>query len=292
MNTEWVTLEQGSQEWLDYRQTRFNASEAGAVMGVNPWFPKNPAELWDLKNGVREVVMNSSMQRGIDLEPQARAYAENILKDDLTPQVAQRGRYSASLDGINFDGTVAVEIKCPSSDTSKLWECVTPNQIRVQAPNYWWQLVHQFYVVTSLQRIALVVWSYDRIVMTMVNRDEVVGHFDALCSAWERFGEALDSKTRPEQEDLDDSEEFQQLVHAYKVEKLKLEAAEKSLKVVEEEIKGYAKRTGKTSLKGFGASVTQVTRQGSVDYAKVPELKGVDLEPYRKKPSTYWMVKV
>ena len=71
-----------------------------------------------------------------------------------------------------------------------------------------------------------------------------------------------------------------------------LEAAEKALKAVEEELKGYAQRTGKKALKGFGATVTQVTRQGSIDYTKVPALKGLDLESYRKKPSTYWMVKI
>lgn len=34
--------------------------------------------------------------------------------------------------------------------------------------------------------------------------------------------------------------------------------------------------------------VSKSTRAGTVDYAKVPELKGVDLEQYRKKPSTSW----
>ena len=34
---------------------------------------------------------------------------------------------------------------------------------------------------------------------------------------------------------------------------------------------------------GFGVSVTRFWKQGSVDYKQVPELQGVDLEPYRKK---------
>ena len=32
---------------------------------------------------------------------------------------------------------------------------------------------------------------------------------------------------------------------------------------------------------GFGVTVTRFWKQGSVDYKKVPELKGVDLNPYR-----------
>jgi hypothetical protein len=36
---------------------------------------------------------------------------------------------------------------------------------------------------------------------------------------------------------------------------------------------------------GFGVTVTRFTRKGSVDYKKVPELAGVDLEQYRKPES-------
>ena len=34
---------------------------------------------------------------------------------------------------------------------------------------------------------------------------------------------------------------------------------------------------------GFGVSVTRFWKQGSVDYKKVPELAGVDIEAYRQK---------
>ncbi len=37
-----------------------------------------------------------------------------------------------------------------------------------------------------------------------------------------------------------------------------------------------------------GRKLTNAERKGNVDYKKVPELKGVDLDPYRKKPSKYW----
>ena len=38
----------------------------------------------------------------------------------------------------------------------------------------------------------------------------------------------------------------------------------------------------------WGRKLTKVERKGNVQYAKVPELKGVDLEPYRGKPSSFW----
>ncbi|HUH57055.1 MAG TPA: hypothetical protein VL020_00880, partial [Pseudomonadales bacterium] len=37
-----------------------------------------------------------------------------------------------------------------------------------------------------------------------------------------------------------------------------------------------------------GRPLTKVERKGNVDYAKVPELNGVDLEKYRKKGSEFW----
>ena len=37
------------------------------------------------------------------------------------------------------------------------------------------------------------------------------------------------------------------------------------------------------SESGFGVSVTRFWKQGSVDYKRVPELQGVNLEAYRKK---------
>ncbi|MGO9606876.1 MAG: hypothetical protein ACLQAT_26380, partial [Candidatus Binataceae bacterium] len=35
---------------------------------------------------------------------------------------------------------------------------------------------------------------------------------------------------------------------------------------------------------GCGVEVLQSSRRGAVDYAAVPELRGVNLEPYRKPP--------
>ena len=44
--------------------------------------------------------------------------------------------------------------------------------------------------------------------------------------------------------------------------------------------------------KGFGVSVQKVTRKGSVDYSSIPELKGMDLEKYRKSSSEYWKINI
>jgi len=44
--------------------------------------------------------------------------------------------------------------------------------------------------------------------------------------------------------------------------------------------------------KGFGVFVTKVQRKGTIDYSSIPELKGVDLEKYRKCSSEYWKISI
>jgi len=39
--------------------------------------------------------------------------------------------------------------------------------------------------------------------------------------------------------------------------------------------------TSHSSERGFGVTVTRYLKVGSVDYKRVPQLDGVDLEPYR-----------
>lgn len=47
---------------------------------------------------------------------------------------------------------------------------------------------------------------------------------------------------------------------------------------------------GEEPFEGKGVKVAQIERSGAVDYKAIPELNGIDLEPYRKKGSTYWKI--
>jgi hypothetical protein len=44
------------------------------------------------------------------------------------------------------------------------------------------------------------------------------------------------------------------------------------------------------NTKGFGLTIIKTERKGSVDYSKVPELVGVNLDSYRKKSTTVWTI--
>ena len=48
--------------------------------------------------------------------------------------------------------------------------------------------------------------------------------------------------------------------------------------------------SGESNSRGSGISLCQVVRKGNVDYAKIPELKGIDLEKYRKGSISSWRI--
>ena len=131
-----VQLVQGSSEWLDYRLKMRNASETAAVLGVSPW--QTPYQLWLLKTGRSVTKATAAMQHGTDMEPAARAAYEAQTGNVMQPLVLQDGPYSASLEGMDLDGQLIVEIKCPyKGQASKLWNDavvgLVPEQYQLQA---------------------------------------------------------------------------------------------------------------------------------------------------------------
>ncbi len=115
-------LEQNTAEWFKIRNSHIGASDAPIILGLSPW--KTPAQLWKEK---LELVpcppMNSSMQRGRDMEGTAKLAFENMMDIEVTPKVLFHPviKYMmASLDGISSDGKIYVEIKCPNKKDHEL----------------------------------------------------------------------------------------------------------------------------------------------------------------------------
>jgi len=66
----------------------------------------------------------------------------------------------------------------------------------------------------------------------------------------------------------------------YRAARFKLDRAALEEQYVREELQKLA--TARRTY-GCGTEVLRSLRRGAIDYARVPELRGVDLEPYRKK---------
>lgn len=131
-------LQQGSAEWRAFRKTKITATDAPVIMGDNPW--TSIKALMKKKTSNDEDFVNERMQRGIDLEPEARELFCIQNGIEIWPQVLVRDWQMASLDGISQCGKYIVEIKCPS----KVFH--TMAEMGKIPKHYFAQLQHQMYV--------------------------------------------------------------------------------------------------------------------------------------------------
>ena len=161
-----VDLKQGSDEWLEWRETKCCASEAPIVMGCAPsWYQvRTWNELRLVKVGMGPVDASDFVKwlwsRGLKQEAKARAY----FYKGYRPVCFEGGDYSASLDAYDSKGRW-VEIKSPKDERSSLLRHVRGNinagrSMRDRIPDYvWWQMVHQSMVLGGSGLTAtLLVW--------------------------------------------------------------------------------------------------------------------------------------
>lgn len=106
-------LVQGSPEWLAYRSTHNNASDAPAMMGVSPY--KTRSELIHERATGLSKEVDAGTQRRFDdghrFEALTRGLAEEIVGADLYPVTGSIDDLSASFDGLTMCETVAWEHK-------------------------------------------------------------------------------------------------------------------------------------------------------------------------------------
>ena len=133
------TILQGSPEWLAYRATHFNASDAPAMMGCSPYKTRTEL-LHELKTGIVPTVDAATQRRfdeGHRIEALARPLAEEIIGEDLYPVVGSEGELSASFDGLTMDETIVFEHKTLNSELRERMvnpdnSATLPLQYRVQ----------------------------------------------------------------------------------------------------------------------------------------------------------------
>lgn len=270
-------LVQGSAEWHAHRAQYRNASETAAVMGASPW--QTPFELWLVKTGRKVTEETEAMRHGTETEPAARAAFERESGLIMQPLVLVDGDYSASLDGITLAGDTIVEIKCPyKGQASELWQMVKADQV---PQHYLLQVQHQL-MVSHAKHAYL--WVFDGQEGIGITIEPDAAMFDQIKTAWDVFQVYLDTDTPPPITDKDTlirvdlaweqaATEFLANKAACDEAQLKLDGAKAKLIAL----------TAHNRESGFGVSVTRYLKQGNVDYKKVPELQGVDLELYRGK---------
>jgi putative phage-type endonuclease len=285
---KFINLEQGSPEWLEYRKLHANASEADIIMNcAPPWqTPRTWSELDLYKKGKLSISSNwfgdKMKSEGHRKEPIARQVAGEALGCHLIPAVVEEEGLSqvplsASLDafGTDMDGkTVKVEIKCPQSETSKVWADET-------IPEYYqWQMIHQDLVCPTDRSYFMVYLPPNKYRLIPVS--STPEQRQQLLEAWEKF---WFSEIKPDWIEVDLKTE-----PAYLAAKLIFVQAELALEKAKKAVIKEASALG-NKVRSRRIEVQTITRKGSVDYKKIPELKGVDLDQYRGKDSEYTTVR-
>ena len=273
--TAMMKLVQGTAEWHAHRAQYRNASETAAVMGVSPW--QTPYQLWVLRTGRMRQEVTPAMAHGTALEPQARQAYEELTGQVMQPLVLVEGDYSASLDGMTFDGQLIVEIKCPMKGReSSLWKAVAEENV---PEHYGWQIEHQLMVSGAAMAHLYVFDGKEGLVLEILPQPE---RWVAIQVAWDGFMRCIETDTPPELTDRDKvvrkDSAWQAAAEAYVRLKAEADRLAEQLNEAKEKLVCLASHPSET---GFGVSVTRFWKQGSVDYKKVPELKGVDLTAYR-----------
>lgn len=114
--TERIThsLVQGSPEWLQFRLTKFGASEAAAMLGISTKAKRT--ELLHMKHTgtpkeFSDWVQKNILDYGHEVEALARPIIEELIGQDLYPVTRSMGMLSASCDGLTLDDEIAFEHK-------------------------------------------------------------------------------------------------------------------------------------------------------------------------------------
>lgn len=283
-----IHLEQGSQEWLEYRKTRIGASDAAVIMGLSPW--SSPFDLYMEKVEGIEKTQTYAMKRGQELEAEAREYFENLLGVRFRPAVFQHDKYDwmmASLDGISEDGKIWIEIKCPSSITSHIK--AMNGEI---AEYYKAQMHHQKECVPTLERGIFCSW-YDGS-GEVIELEKDTEFTKRMLKEEKKFYDCMVNKSPPDSNKkqeffLETSDEFLNISEKYKELDLSIKMMTEEKAIIRERLIEIA---ADRDIKGNGIAISKKMTKGVIDYKSMPNAFRDEIEKFRSAPAESWTIRI
>jgi putative phage-type endonuclease len=280
-----VKVAQRSSEWKEFRKGKIGASMAATILNLSPY--RTALQAWeDLINEV-EIKTTDSMQLGIDAEDFVLQKVNEELNTKFEPKVFQMKQHPnliASLDG--WDGIEHVEIKVVGHTTHEqarqgnvpdLYFPQCQHQCMVMGtPSAW-------YASARVERLGKDEFILNDLILLQIDRDEEFIK-DMQAKELEFLSFLVNFQPPPAIDrdwiEINDPDLLQ------KVRKLK--ELNQDIVWIEERKEEIRKQLifDHPRIKIGNTKVQRIVRRGNIQYDKIPELSGLDLEPYRKPPTT------
>jgi YqaJ-like viral recombinase domain len=226
--------------------------------------------------------MAPQQRRGLELEETARKAFEKKTGMILFPKVMLHPSLDwmmASLDGIDLDGKVIVEIKCPGQTDHEIAQGKVPEK-------YFPQLQHQL-AVTGLHLAFYFSFDGNEGVIVEVRRDD--GFITKMIDQEKKFWDNLINHTPPALSERDFVHREDAVWKETSQKWLSIHSQLEALKSEEKKLReALIQMAGTQNVTGGGIKLSRSLRKGSVQYSQIPELQKVDLEKYRKEPLEIW----
>lgn len=266
-----------NQEWLNWRNEGIGSSDAPVIMGVSPW--KSKSSLLDEKINKKTTIETDAMAHGKRMEPLALKWFENkmgtVLFSNCRFENAKDPWRRATIDGIDLDKNVMVEVKCPYNLVHHQ-EVVTTKKI----PDiYFPQVQHQMEVLGMKNMYFMSFDGKDGVILEIERDDHYI---DQLIKEEQDFWNKVLAKESYEIQR--EGEWIEVATKRYQIQKQMKQLKDEDERLYED----LVRMSEDKSSKGGGYKFTRSEKSGSIDYSLVPQLLGVDLEPYRKKSFTQW----
>lgn len=286
-----INLEQGSKEWLDFRDKKIGASDVPIILGISPY--STPLELWKRKIGFSPALeLNFAMKFGRDNESRVRELMNIALDEHFEPVVVQHEKEDwaiASLDGISKDLTKIIEIKCCGfADHELAKQSIVPEKY---FPQVQWQMF-----VTGCRELYYCSFYKEELIFFKVEYD--VEFIDKCFLACSDFNHRLLDYVPPlstlkDRENIE-SDDFAIAASDYIKARETLKEAEKQEKYYKEKLLEFAKDKNR-NLEGFGLKLSIVEKKGNVKWEKITkkyEIPADILDSYREESKSHWKITI
>lgn len=180
-------LQQGNQDWHDFRFNHRGASETAAMLGLSETVKRNEL-LLARKTGIAKEFSRFVEERvfpeGHRVEPLARKVIEELIDDELYPVVYSDDLLSASCDGITMDEKIAFECK---QYNQTLFELVENGTV----PDTHMPQCQQILMITGAESLYFTVsdGTKERTAWTLVKPSDI--WFESIRAGWEQFEKDL-----------------------------------------------------------------------------------------------------